>query len=86
MPHEIRATKHQRCSQTRFGLFDDGAGRLAQKLVKVEASKVVSQSNLIKQIGNQVIKTINSPNSSKTKVRDTIKKVVASYSKEMVEI
>jgi hypothetical protein len=53
---------------------------------EMEASKVVSQSNLIKQIGNQVVKTINSPNSSKTKVRDTIKKVVASYSKEMVEI
>jgi hypothetical protein len=51
-----------------------------------EASKVVSQSNLIKQIGNEVVKTINSNNSSKTKVRDTIRKVVSSYSKEMVEI
>jgi len=53
---------------------------------EMEASKVVNQSNLIKQIGNEVVKTMNSNNSSKTKVRDTIRKVVASYSKEMVEI
>jgi len=53
---------------------------------ETEAPRIVSQSNLIKQIGNEVVKTMNSNNSSKTKVRDTIRKVVSSYSKEMVEI
>lgn len=50
------------------------------------AENVVTQSRLIKQIGNEVVKTINSQNSSKTKVRDTIRKVAKSYSQEMVEI
>ena len=50
------------------------------------APDIVYNSNLIKQIGNEVVKTINTPNCSFTRVRDTIRKVVSAYSKELVEI
>ncbi|NDB84181.1 MAG: hypothetical protein EB127_15915 [Alphaproteobacteria bacterium] len=50
------------------------------------APNIVSQSRLIRQIGNEVAKTLNQSNSNSSKVKDTIKKVTSKYSKEVTVV
>jgi hypothetical protein len=52
----------------------------------MKADTVVKQSRLIRQIGNRVAIVLNEKDSTKTKVRDTIRQVTSAYSKELSEI
>jgi hypothetical protein len=57
----------------------------AQTWYATKAELIVSQSNLIKQIGNAVAKEINAGNSTPAKIQATIKKVNESYSRGATE-
>jgi hypothetical protein len=57
----------------------------AENWYSTKAAIVVSQSKLIKQIGNAVAKEINTGNSTPAKIQATIKKVNQSYSRGATE-